>query len=345
MLAALTAPVPRKEFSMRKVVAASVVLIFSIVPASAQPKPAALDRSTLHVQVILDKLGFSPGVLDGREGQSLTAALKGFQTSRGMTVTGKADTPTLRALSQYRTIRPTKTIALTPAMLAGPYVNPTPKEYADQAKLKGLYYRSPLEKLAEMFHTKPEVLVELNSRETMLTPGTKVVFPNALPGSRDYRGEIDDAWRATLGGLNVDANEPEGKRIVVDKSESVLKVYDARDRLVAQFSATMGSSKDPLPIGNWKVQGISPNPPFHYNPDLFWDADAKDQKATIPPGPNGPVGVIWLDLSKPHYGIHGTPNPEKIGRTESHGCIRLTNWDAARLGLILKAGTPAVFQE
>jgi lipoprotein-anchoring transpeptidase ErfK/SrfK len=344
----------RKESpSMRTALAAVTLLVLSVVPAAAQApasssgnaKPASgLDRTTLHVQVILDKLGFSPGVLDGREGQSLTAALRGFQTSRGLAVTGKADQPTLRALSQYRAIRPTKTLTLTPAMLAGPFVNPTPKEYADQAKLKGLYYRSPLEKLAEMFHTKPEVLVELNSRETPLTAGTKVVFPNALPGSRDYAADTKADWRATLSGLNVDANQPKGERIVVDKSEGVLKVYDKRDRLVAQFSATMGSEKDPLPLGNWKVQGISPNPPFHFNPDLFWDADAKDKKALLPPGPNGPVGVVWLDLSKPHYGIHGTPNPATIGRTESHGCIRLTNWDAARLALIIDADTPAVFQ-
>ncbi len=325
----------------------TLALLLATVPAAAQaPSPSAgqaIDRSTLHVQVLLDKLGFSPGILDGREGQSLTAALRGFQTARGLNVTGKIDRSTLQALYPYRAIRPTRTLTLTPAMLAGPFVNPTPKEYADQAKLQGLFYRSPLEKLAEMFHTSPAVLVELNSKETRLAPGTQVVFPNALPGSRDYETE-DAAWRATLNGLNVDANQRRGDRVVVDKSESVLKVYSG-DRLVGQFNATMGSGKDPLPLGTWKIQGASYNPPFHYNPDLFWDADAKDQKATIPPGPNGPVGVIWHDLSKPHYGIHGTPEPQNIGRTESHGCIRLTNWDAARLALIVKPGTTAVFQQ
>jgi len=106
----------------------------------------------------------------------------------------------------------------------------------------------------------------------------------------------------------------------------------------------MGSEHDPLPIGTWKVQGRSFNPSFHFNPKLFWDADGKDKKALLPPGPNGPVGVVWLDLDKPHYGIHGTPNPEKIGKTESHGCIRLTNWDAARLAQMVKPGVPAIFQ-
>jgi lipoprotein-anchoring transpeptidase ErfK/SrfK len=107
----------------------------------------------------------------------------------------------------------------------------------------------------------------------------------------------------------------------------------------------MGSQHDPLPIGKWTIKGRAYNPPFHYNPKLFWDADSKDQKAVLKPGPNGPVGVVWIDLSKDHYGIHGTPSPEKIGRTESHGCIRLTNWDAARLAMMVKPGTPAVFQE
>jgi lipoprotein-anchoring transpeptidase ErfK/SrfK len=132
---------------------------------------------------------------------------------------------------------------------------------------------------------------------------------------------------------------------VVDKSDSVLRVFDGGGKLVAQFPATMGSTHDPLPIGIWTIQGISYLPTFHYNPDLFWDAKATDTKETLQPGPNGPVGVVWIDLDKDHYGIHGTATPETIGRTTSHGCIRLTNWDAARLSLMVKAGTPAVFQE
>jgi len=107
----------------------------------------------------------------------------------------------------------------------------------------------------------------------------------------------------------------------------------------------MGSEHDPLPIGTWKIQGAATLPPFHYNPKLFWDADSSDEKQLLKPGPNGPVGVVWLDLNKPHYGIHGTSHPETIGRAESHGCIRLSNWDAARLSLMVKPGTPAVFQQ
>ena len=155
---------------------------------------------------------------------------------------------------------------------------------------------------------------------------------------------MPEAWRATLAGLNVDAEQPVGAKVVVDKSDEVLRVLDKDGKLVAQFQATMGSTHDPLPIGTWKILGPSYNPPFHYNPALFWDAKGGAKQALLPPGPNGPVGVVWLDLSKEHYGIHGTPEPSTIGRAESHGCIRLTNWDAARLALMVKAGTPAVFQ-
>lgn len=325
---------------MRKFLIAALALA---VPAHAQEGRPPIDRTILHAQVILDHLGFGPGILDGRDGQSLTAALRAFQETRGLPRTGQLDQPTLAALHRYRALRPTVRLKLSAAALAGPYVYPFPKDPAKQAKLPALGYRVPLEKLAEMFHTTPQVLAELNGPNARLVPGSPFTFPNALPGSRAYPANLDAAWRRTLNDLNVDARQPKGDRIVVDKSEGVLKVY-AGDRLVAQFSATMGSEHDPLPIGRWKIQGVSHNPEFHYNPDLFWDVSDSKKDQLLPPGPNGPVGVIWLDLSKPHYGIHGTPEPQTIGRAESHGCIRLTNWDAARLSLMVKIGTPAIFQ-
>jgi len=317
--------------------------------ASAQgqqaPAPGSppLDRSILHVQVILDMLGFGPGVLDGRGGQSLVAALKGFQEARGLPVTGRIDPATLRVLYQYRAKRPTVTLTLDQRALAGPYVNPLPKDYGEQAKLPSIAYATPVEKLAERFHTTPEVLAELNPG-ARLVPGARVTFPNALPGSRQYDSKFRPDWQATLNGLNIDARQPQADHLVVDKSDGVLRVFDAGNRLIAQFSATMGSSHDPLPLGSWKIYGSDYNPKFKYNPDLFWDAKRNDEKALLPAGPNGPVGVVWIDLSKEHYGIHGTPHPETIGRAESHGCIRLTNWDAARLSMMVKPGTRAVFQ-
>lgn len=341
---------------MRKLIGSAACLVFlsaglSGAVGQGTPSPSAraklpvVDMEVLHQQVILDRLGFSPGVLDGRAGQSLTAALRGFQTSRGLPRTGKADEATLKALQPYRSLRPVRSLRLTEEALAGPFIHPMPKDPVEQGKLGSMAYRGPLEKLAEMFHTTPQVLRALNDPKALLRPGTVLVFPNALPYSRAYPADLDPEWRRTLDHLNVDANQPEGAKIVVDRSEKVLKVYDKAGKLVAQFNATMGSKYDPLPLGRWKIQGADYNPTFHYNPELFWDVSNKKPKVHLPAGPNSPVGVVWLDLNKPHYGIHGTPEPHTIGRAESHGCIRLTNWDVARLAMMVKPGTPAVFQE
>jgi lipoprotein-anchoring transpeptidase ErfK/SrfK len=320
--------------------------------ASAQTPPAqpsaakpAVDLRILKVQVLLDRAGFAPGVIDGKEGQSLTAALRGFQQARGLPVTGKADDKTLGALGAASAFPATQMLAIGPVDAAGPFTNPLPKDPAEQAKLPQLGYRTLLEKLSEKFHTTPATIVALNPPGTVLGAGRRINLPNVLPRSRSYDSKLPETWRATLSSLNVGADQPKAERVVVDKSEGVLKVFGAGDKLVAQFPATMGSEHDPLPIGKWTIKGAAYNPTFHYNPDLFWDAGSKDEKAKIPAGPNNSVGVIWLDLSKPHYGIHGTASPETIGRAESHGCIRLSNWDAARLSLMVKAGTPAIFQE
>jgi lipoprotein-anchoring transpeptidase ErfK/SrfK len=133
--------------------------------------------------------------------------------------------------------------------------------------------------------------------------------------------------------------------IVVDKSESTVELLDAEGKTLAQYPASTGSEHDPLPAGEWKITGVSLDPAFHYNPELFWDADPAHAKARIAPGPNNPVGVAWIDLSKPHYGIHGTPEPATVGKSQTHGCIRVTNWSAREIAQSVKAGMPAVLQE
>ena len=141
-------------------------------------------------------------------------------------------------------------------------------------------------------------------------------------------------------------------RRVIDRDYEVeerlalsVRVKDADGTVVAHFPASTGSQHDPLPIGEWTIQGVAVDPTFHYNPELFWDADPSHATATLAPGPNNPVGVAWIDLSKEHYGIHGSPEPSKIGKTESHGCIRLTNWSARAVAAAVKPGTPALLQE
>jgi lipoprotein-anchoring transpeptidase ErfK/SrfK len=176
------------------------------------------------------------------------------------------------------------------------------------------------------------------------TAGQLVRVPNIGADRIDPDKVQDKTWQSTLASLGVGTEQPHVAKVVVDKSDGSLKGYDSGGKLVAEFTVTTGSQHDPLPLGNWGITGIEHNPHFNYNPALFWDADASDTKQRLPPGPNGPVGVVWIDLTKPHYGIHGTPNPETIGRTESHGCVRLTNWDAARLAQMVDTSTKVVFQ-
>ena len=296
-----------------------------------------------HAQVLLDAAGFSPGVIDGKKGVSLTQAIKGFQESRGLETNGALDTPTRQALLENG--RPsTVQVTLGPDDVRSTYIYPLPKDPAKQETLPFLGYRNMLEKVAERYHTTPGTVVALNGPEALIGLGQVLRLPNVVPASRDYSG-VPGKGATVMNLLNVDGRQPQGKSILVNKSDGVLKVLDADDRLVAQFPVTMGSTHDPLPIGEWKVTTYAFMPPFHYQPNLFWDAKDTSTEHMLPPGPNGPVGVAWLDLTKEHYGIHGTPEPSTIGRAESHGCIRMTNWDVMRLARMIKPGFPAKFEE
>jgi len=302
-----------------------------------------IDGEIFHAQVLLDVAGFPAGVIDGKKGMSFKKAVQGFQESRGLEQTGELDMPTRQALLQVGR-QSTRMLALGPEVFDGPFVYPFPKKPESQAKLAFLGYRNPLERLAEMFHTTPDTIVALNGPDKFMRQGEVLRLPNVLPASRSYGDKLKPEYAKWFNALNVDADEPAGDHVVVDKSEGVLKVMDQSERLIAQFPVTMGSEHDPLPLGTWKATTYSFLPPFHYQPELFWDvADEKDEQR-LPPGPNGPVGVAWLDLSKENYGIHGTGAPETIGRAESHGCIRMTNWDVLRLSRIMKPGFSAVFQ-
>jgi len=336
-------------------------------PASAWVSPGSpgspIDRNYFHAQVLLDAAGFSAGVIDGRKGTSLTQALKGFQEAKGLPVTGKLDTPTREALLQQGR-HAAVMVKLTADDIAGPFVYPFPKKPEDQAKLKFMGYRNMLEKLAERYHTTPETVVALNGPGKLIGSGQTLMLPNVLPVSRDYGG-ANDKQAQLMAMLNVDGNQPQGDFIVVDKSDGTLKVYKSSSatedsakgksggkdsavtvpsgQLVAQFPVTTGSGHDPLPLGQWKATTYSFLPPFNYQPDLFWDVADDKAEQKLPPGPNGPVGVAWLDLTKEHYGIHGTNEPQTIQHTESHGCLRLTNWDVIRLSRIMKPGFTAYF--
>jgi lipoprotein-anchoring transpeptidase ErfK/SrfK len=338
--------------------ASSLIALASIATAQIASSPAAkpaakpwvapgtpgseIDGTVFHAQVLLSTAGFSTSVIDGKDGMVFKKAVRGFQGARGLPVSGTLDGATRAALMQGA--RPsTVTVKLTGDDISHDYVYPFPKKPEDQAKLKRMSYRNMIEEVAERYHTTPRTLIALNGPTALIGIGQTLRLPNVIPTARDYSAVVGD-HAALFAKLNVDSNQPAGDHIVVDKSEGVLKVLDKADKLVAQFPVTMGSTKDPLPLGTWKATTYAFLPPFHYQPNLFWDvADTKEEQR-LPPGPNGPVGVAWLDLTKDHYGIHGTPEPSTIGRAESHGCIRMTNWDVLRLSQILKPGFRAVFQ-
>lgn len=317
-------------------------LAFADAPGGGETESA--DSLVMRAQVALDRLGFSPGVIDGREGQSYHLALGGFQEARGLPPTGRLDEATQAALLAGQAGAATRLVVIPAAFARGPFVPGLPKGTAEQAGFGHLGYRSLTEALAERFHTTPGALVALNGQGTRIGAGSTVRVPaiaNAAPATiaGDERG-----WADTLQRLAVSADQPEAERIVVDRSQGTLRVYDKADKLVAQFPVTTGSSHDPLPLGEWKIKGEARNPDYQFNPDLFWDARAGATAKRLAPGPNGPVGVVWIDLSKEHYGIHGTPEPQTIGRAESHGCVRLTNWDAARLAQMVHPGTRVLFE-
>ena len=301
-----------------------------------------IDGEIFHAQVLLDAAGFPAGVIDGKKGMSFRKAVEGFQEARGLDQTGELDAVTRRALLEMGR-QSTVNLQLGPEVFEGQFVQPFPSGPESQSKLDFLGYRNQLEKLAEMFHTTPDTIVALNGPNKLMRQGEVLRLPNVLPTSRSYAGNLKPEHAQWFNALNVDANQAQGDHIVVDKSEGVMKVLDSDDRLIAQFPVTMGSTQYPLPIGTWKVTTYAFLPPFNYQPDLLQNAKT-DEDVTLPPGPNGPVGVAWLDLTKEHYGIHGTNEPQTIGRAESSGCIRLSNWDVLRLSRMMKPGFTAVFQ-
>ena len=297
------------------------------VPVTVQPTvpatPVVQDQASteLRAQVLLERAWFSPGEIDGQWGSKSRMALSGFQQARGLTVTGELDEASLAAL-ETDGAPALVSYTITDVDIAGPFL-PTPAGAAAKAKMKSIPYQSAAEGLGEKFHASPALLRALNPGIPLDVAGGSLMVPNVL-----------DAMPLAM-----------AAKIVVDKSDAVLRLVDAAGTAYAQFPITSGTAKFPLPIGDWKILSITPNPWYSYDPKLIVTARKGDSKALLPPGPNGPVGTMWMALSKPHYGIHGTPEPGLIGRTQSSGCVRLTNWSANAVSQAVSVGMIVSMQE
>ena len=299
----------------------------SAQPYQLEPQAAAVpaelfsgqrSRDVLAVQVLLDRARHSPGVIDGMMGSNTRRAIRAYQRANGLTVDGEVSGALLDRLAENDSGPILKTYRLSEEDVAGPFVE-VPGGFSEQARLDRLAYERPAEKIAEKFHVSERYLEALNPGADFGAAGTEILV--AAAG--------DDRLSAGVA------------RIEVDKSRSAVRAYAEDGTLLASYPATIGSSSFPSPSGAMTVRAVAPEATYHFDPEgRDW---GPDRTLTIAAGPNNPVGGIWIDLSKDGYGIHGTPEPRLIGKTSSHGCVRLTNWDAAELAEAVGQGTAVEF--
>ncbi len=280
--------------------------------------PEGVSPLTVKLQVLLDRAGANPGVIDGIAGENVTRAITNYEEMRGLVPDGTMN-PAL--WEKLRSESPTsKAYTIAPKDVEK-LVGSIPSDYAEMAKMEWLGYTSGAEALAEKFHMDQKLLTLLNPSAQFVAGETIIV--------------VDPETQAPIA----------ISRMVADKANERVLIFGPGDTPLIIYPATIGSDSTPSPHGTHEVKSVAEFPTYAYNPSINFQQAANTEKLTIPPGPNGPVGAVWIDLTEPTYGIHGTPEPSKISKNSSHGCVRLTNWDATELAKMVKPGVPVIFIE
>ncbi|MGR9224839.1 L,D-transpeptidase family protein [Rhizobium leguminosarum] len=295
-----------RELRPEAINTASIASIGAEKPAPADPDPAIV-----RLQVLLDRAGASPGVIDGLSGENVNKAVAGFEAMNDLPVDGRLDAEVVSRLEGNAPIVESYVVSADDAK---GLVDKIPEDYSEKAKMQSLGYTSVAEKLSERFHMGIDLVNALNPT-SQFAPG-------------------DTVWVVTPG----PPREGKVKTIEANKKTGQVLAFAGDGSLLAVYPATIGSEDNPAPSGKHKVKGVARMPVYRYDPKRNFKQGKNDKVLTIPKGPNGPVGTVWIDLTEPTYGIHGTPEPKLIDKVGSHGCVRLTNWDAEELAGMVKPG-------
>ena len=289
-------------------------------PAPLRPSPAAAPL-LIKIEVLLDRAHFSPGEIDGRDGSNLHKAIAAFEAAAGLPADGAVSASVVAALKARDPGPVTQDYVITAADETGPFIGAVPSKMEDLAKLEAPGYASPLEALAEKFHMSAALLKSFNPTADFTRAGARILA--VRPGEGDLPTKV--------------------AKVEVDKAAGQVRALGADGKPLAVFPATVGSTERPAPTGELDVKAVVRNPDYTYDPKRLTFGDKKTGPLRIAPGPNNPVGTTWIALSRETYGIHGTPDPNTVGKTASHGCVRLTNWDARTLAGSVSKGTPVLF--